>query len=391
MRKQIRKLKNVLLVAVLLLFGFIAKQPPVSAAPFTCDPGFYQSMTLGSLKRLNVQDGVYETIGASSAVGLNAIGYNSVDNYIYGINNTVNDALVRVEHDATTTNLGIPAGLSSGNYVAGDMDHSGNLYTTDGTNLWIIDVSAVTASSVTLSASLTSINDMVHIGGFLYGTNGTSLFQIDITDGTVVTKSLGLTATVYGAGWATAEGKLYFSQNANGKIYEITGFTGLSPNATEAFAGEGGLAGNDGAACSLAASVIEPINAVDDTGETTKDTPLVVSEQNGLLNNDTPVDATIDSYAQPSHGAVVVNPDGSYTYTPEPGFVGSDSFTYTIINSVGETDTATVYLTVSEIPAAPTTTLADTGNSLPGLATLAITLIALSFIGLRRFLPRHSN
>lgn len=32
----------------------------------------------------------------------------------------------------------------------------------------------------------------------------------------------------------------------------------------------------------------------------------------------------------PSHGTVVMNPDGTYTYTPTAGFKGTDSFTYTL-------------------------------------------------------------
>jgi hypothetical protein len=39
--------------------------------------------------------------------------------------------------------------------------------------------------------------------------------------------------------------------------------------------------------------------------------------------------------------------DGSFTYNPPPGFEGSDSFTYTVTDSEGKTDTATVNITIS--------------------------------------------
>jgi CSLREA domain-containing protein len=39
--------------------------------------------------------------------------------------------------------------------------------------------------------------------------------------------------------------------------------------------------------------------------------------------------------------------DGSFQYNPPPGFTGSDSFTYTVTDSTGKTDTATVNITVS--------------------------------------------
>ena len=47
------------------------------------------------------------------------------------------------------------------------------------------------------------------------------------------------------------------------------------------------------------------------------------------------------------HGTVIVNVDGSVTYTPAPGFNGNDSFTYTISDGL-LTGTATVHLEVGQ-------------------------------------------
>ena len=44
-------------------------------------------------------------------------------------------------------------------------------------------------------------------------------------------------------------------------------------------------------------------------------------------------------------------PTGTYTYTPDPGFFGPDQFTYSVCDTAGLCDTATVYITV--IPPAP--------------------------------------
>ena len=51
----------------------------------------------------------------------------------------------------------------------------------------------------------------------------------------------------------------------------------------------------------------------------------------------------------PAHGHVVVNPDGSYTYTPNANYNGADVFTYTVIDSNGATATATVHVTVNPV------------------------------------------
>ena len=48
-------------------------------------------------------------------------------------------------------------------------------------------------------------------------------------------------------------------------------------------------------------------------------------------------------------GTVTINPDGTYAYTPAAGFTGEDSFEYTIIDSFGKTDTATVSIEVRDL------------------------------------------
>ncbi len=40
---------------------------------------------------------------------------------------------------------------------------------------------------------------------------------------------------------------------------------------------------------------------------------------------------------QPANGTVTVNSDGSFVYTPDPGFVGRDSFSYTLTDNLGYT------------------------------------------------------
>ncbi|MDF3077645.1 MAG: tandem-95 repeat protein [Sphingobacteriaceae bacterium] len=55
----------------------------------------------------------------------------------------------------------------------------------------------------------------------------------------------------------------------------------------------------------------------------------------------------------PLHGVVVVNPDGTVTYTPTTGYFGPDSFTYTLLNADGlESDPITVNIVVNTPPVA---------------------------------------
>lgn len=69
-----------------------------------------------------------------------------------------------------------------------------------------------------------------------------------------------------------------------------------------------------------------------------------------ILNNDIGSDLMLTGYTQPSHGVVVINVDGTFTYTPIIGYAGPDSFSYTITDSTGQTSEATVFITVTPVP-----------------------------------------
>ena len=59
--------------------------------------------------------------------------------------------------------------------------------------------------------------------------------------------------------------------------------------------------------------------------------------------NGTPIGSPITT----ASGTVVMNSDGTYTYTPNTGFFGLDSFTYTVTDSAGNIETTTVEITVN--------------------------------------------
>ncbi|HYG73617.1 MAG TPA: Ig-like domain-containing protein, partial [Planctomycetota bacterium] len=57
--------------------------------------------------------------------------------------------------------------------------------------------------------------------------------------------------------------------------------------------------------------------------------------------------------AMPRHGSVGLLNDGSFVYTPEPDFFGSDSFTFTVFDGEEESNTATVFVSVAAVNDAP--------------------------------------
>jgi len=60
----------------------------------------------------------------------------------------------------------------------------------------------------------------------------------------------------------------------------------------------------------------------------------VVRAGRGVLGNDSGDPATLVAHTNPAHGTLSLADDGGFTYTPDPGFTGTDSFTYTISDAV---------------------------------------------------------
>ena len=90
----------------------------------------------------------------------------------------------------------------------------------------------------------------------------------------------------------------------------------------------------------------DPPVAVNDTLTTAQDTANGVN----VLDNDDDFDGdtlTVTASTNGAHGTVSCTAAGVCTYTPAAGYSGPDSFTYTISDGQGGTDTATVNVTVT--------------------------------------------
>jgi len=96
------------------------------------------------------------------------------------------------------------------------------------------------------------------------------------------------------------------------------------------------------------ASSNSPPTANDDSYTTEEDTTLSVSVP-GVLGNDSDPDGdslSASVVSGPSHGSLSLNADGSFTYDPDAGYNGSDSFSYEAADGNGGTDQAVVSIEV---------------------------------------------
>ncbi|MEA5551989.1 PKD domain-containing protein [Anabaena cylindrica UHCC 0172] len=92
--------------------------------------------------------------------------------------------------------------------------------------------------------------------------------------------------------------------------------------------------------------LITPI-ANNDTATTDQGQPLLIN----VLANDSTTNGTVQ-LGTAANGNIIINPDSTLTYTPNNNFVGTDTFTYIILDNNAISNEATVTVTVNNI--APT-------------------------------------
>ena len=142
------------------------------------------------------------------------------------------------------------------------------------------------------------------------------------------------------------------TQPANGVVTLVGGVVSYQPNAdffgsdTFTYTIDDGNGGTDTATVTV---TVTPLNdnpdALDDQAATDVGHPAIVD----VLGNDGDIDGDplLVISATSDHGSVVINPDGSLTFLPNPGFEGTALVTYVISDGHGGTDTATLHVQVA--------------------------------------------
>ena len=119
-------------------------------------------------------------------------------------------------------------------------------------------------------------------------------------------------------------------------------------------------------------------NHVSHTGEN----PALVVDENQpldiapsvLLANDTDADddtLTIQSVQNATNGTVSIDGSGNVVFTPDTGYTGEASFSYTVSDGNGGTDTATATINVMPSADAPTLSVADASSTNAGATVIS--------------------
>ncbi|MFN5422434.1 MAG: Ig-like domain-containing protein, partial [bacterium] len=235
--------------------------------------------------------------------------------------------------------------------------------TTDGngeidTGTLTIAITAVNDAPVVKSESETTPEDTPLTGNVLTNDTDSEGNTLTVTQFTVggQTYTAGQTASILGVGTivVNADGTFTFTPatNYNG-IVPVIGYT--VSDGTNAV---------DGSLSIVVAAVNDAPVATDETASTPQNTVLTGS----VLTNDTDVDGNVLTVTQftiagisgtftagqtaiiPGVGTLVVNADGTYTFTPETNYYGPVPVTtYTVSDGNGGTDTGTVTLSVTSV------------------------------------------
>lgn len=226
---------------------------------FSCDSGGFFRISSAKLSQASDPNGTWSEVIANTTV-LNAIGYNSRDQYIYGMKNT--NKVFKITK-LGTFEVGAITDLPSVTYVAGDIDQGTGLYyvSSNNDNLYAIDLTAKTASAVSFSTSSFQVgNDIVIVDGWVWTVKGSKVYGLKLADGT--TKSYNFDPDLMGGG--SIGGAMWYEDGSNTMVMEITGvnkvinFSGLGGASINAVAGDFSATGSapiDGASCRKVLSV----------------------------------------------------------------------------------------------------------------------------------------
>jgi CshA-type fibril repeat protein len=312
-----------------------------------------------------VNDGNPLVAGAT----INAIGFNPVDNYIWGsitLGSTYTNHIARVGSNYSVQIFEIKD-LAPGGYNTGDISLDGILYLRNGTGSYYkVDLNPSSANylhAVAITTTMQGVSDWAvnPIDNNIYAvTASKQLLRLDPATGNVT--SLGIVAGLesestigFGAVFMDNTGGFYLSNNSTGNIFKIAD-SSEGNTIAQLFASGPASTLNDGARC--ANSIIGPV-ATDDVASVSCSTSQIPVFRNDITgsgafdfgamrlinptNNDRVSTITIEN-----EGTYGINTHtGAITFTPINGFQSVSTIDYVAVDINGLEVTANLTITVN--------------------------------------------
>ena len=310
MKKFISAVAAVLL-PIAALSSFSAAPAHASVVPFSCDSTLYQATATntGSMYSFDTTTQVFTRFGTNNVSGLNAVGYNTKDNLIYGL---ASSKIIQIDGAGTFTANASAVTVSSGTLGTSGGDFlpysgSGDAYmltAPSSGNSWSkldVDTNSATDYSLTSTTSTTwGAFDLTIMS------NGTTAYGLDATgngaaaldvvtlgasSGTITSKSITLDPALttaqkawtssgsFGAAYSDVAGDLFFFSNDTKYMYQITAASlATSSPVLTGFGGVSTLSSpNDGASCGLASSPLAPTVVSTTSGATPSGTNITLA------------------------------------------------------------------------------------------------------------------
>jgi uncharacterized repeat protein (TIGR02543 family) len=300
----------------------LAQPAQAAATPFTCTSDFYQ-VASGKMYQYSVASNTYSLMPNTGTVsGLNGIGYNTGDNYIYGVSSST--SLVQIASDGSAVTIPITSGTAQ--TTGGDFIAPNELLTQGTSGTWSeVNISTHTASAFTETGSTWKAYDFAYnpVTSTGYGISGTTLY-IGVVSGTsvaVTTKLVtgfptGTKATdQWGAAYVDSAGDAYFFDNTTFELVEISaaGLATASPSVVAITQANALVAPNDGASCPTASSPLAPtVTTTAATSVTTDSAVLNGTVATGIPDgSEIPADGIVICYSTSATlvgGALSVSP-----------------------------------------------------------------------------------
>ena len=251
--------------------------------------------------------------------------------------------------DGDTLNYSVGSGPSNGSVT---LNKNGSYVYTPNSNYHGVDAFTYVATdgkggeaTGTVTLTVAALNDAPLVGAV-----SVTLGEDDATSGNLIASDVDRDELTFALRSAASNGTAVV--NGDGS-YTYT------PNANYAGSDSFTYTVSDGQGGTTTGTVSVSVSAVND-GPTTPGATALVDEDETFSSTLTAVDVDGDTLSfalssGASNGTAVVKDDGSYTYTPNTAYTGSDSFTYTVSDGNGGVTTGTVSVTVANVNDAPVT------------------------------------